>query len=377
VNERDASDLINRIQPHLLAAPPYVPVEPPDEVAQRIGVAPDQIVKLDANENPYGPSPKVAEVLTKAQTIHVYPDPEQRKVRAALGRYIGYDPEWIMAGAGSDELLNMMIRMFVPMGGSILDFPPTFNYYPFLVGVQGGNVTSVQRRPDYTLDTAATLEEIKKANLTLIATPNNPTGTVVPNADIETLARTGAPLVIDEAYAEFAGESCVSLVCEYPNLVVMRTLSKWAGLAGLRVGFMVAHPDLIDVVLRIKDPYNLNAAAEAALLATMDDLPYLQGRIDAMIAEKRRMETELAKRPGIEVVPSDANFLLCKLTQVSARDVHARMLQRGILLRYFDTPLLSNMIRISAGRPDQTDALLVALDEVMTQAAPAEKGAPA
>ena len=372
----DASDLIGSIQPHLLATPPYVAVEPPDEVAQRIGIPPERIVKLDANENPYGPSPKVAEALAKAQTYHVYPDPEQRKVRAALGRYVGFGPEWVMAGAGSDELLNMMIRMFVPPGESILDFPPSFNYYPFLVALQGGSVINLPRREDdYAIDIAAALEEIKGARLTLVASPNNPTGTLLPNEDVETLARTGRPLIIDEAYAEFAGESCVELVRQYPNLIVMRTLSKWAGLAGLRIGYMVAHPSLIDVVLRLKDPYNVNAAAEVAVLATMDDLPDLQAKIEAIGAEKQRLEVELTKLPGFEVSPSRANFLLCKLTDVSARDVHARLLKRGILVRYSDTPLLQSRLRISAGRPEQTDVLLEALREVLAQAEPAEIGA--
>ncbi len=372
----DASDFINRIQPHLLATPPYVAVEPPDEVAKRIGLPPERIIKLDANENPYGPSPKAQEALARAQTYHVYPDPEQRKVRAALGRYIGFEPEWIMAGAGSDELLNMMIQMFVPPGGSFLDFPPSFNFYPFLVALQGGSVINLPRREDdYSIDVAGALEEMKGARLTAVASPNNPTGSFFPTEDVETLARTGQPLMIDEAYAEFAGESCVELVRQYPNLIVLRTLSKWAGLAGLRIGYMVAHPALIDVVLRIKDPYNVNAAAAAAVLATMDDLPYLQTRIAAMMTEKQRMEMKLSKLPGIEVTPSRANFLLCKLTDVSAKEVHARLLERGILVRYFDTPMMQNCLRISAGRPEQTDALLETLREILADAMSTERGA--
>ncbi len=372
----DPSNVMNSIQPHLLATPPYVPVVPPDEVAQRIGIAPERIVKLDANENPYGPSPKVSQALAKAQTYHVYPDPEQHKIRSALGRYVGFDPEWIMAGAGSDELLNMMIRMFIPPGESLLDCPPSFNYYSFLVTLQGGSVTDLPRREaDYAINVGAALEEMMGARLTVVASPNNPTGTFFPNEDVETLARTGRPLMIDEAYAEFAGESCVELVRKYPNLVVMRTLSKWAGLAGLRIGYMVAHPALIDVVLRLKDPYSVNAAAEVALLATMQDLPYLQTKVEAIMVEKRRMEVELAKLPGFEVSPSWANFLLCKLNDVSAKDVHAKLLERGILVRYFDTPLLQNCLRISAGRPEHTDALLEALREVLAAAEPAEKDA--
>lgn len=372
----DATDVLNLIQPHLLATPPYVPVEPPDEVAQRIELPVDRIVKLDANENPYGPSPKVAEALAKAQTYHVYPDPEQRKVRAALGRYVGYDPEWLIAGAGSDELIDLLVRLFVPAGESILNFPPSFSFYPFLASVQGAGVVNLERRDDHEIDMPAALKAAMDACLTVIASPNNPTGTLLPREDVEALAQLGRPLIIDEAYTEFAGESCIDLVREYPNLVVMRTLSKWAGLAGLRIGYMVAHPSLIDVVMRVKQPYNVNAAAEAAVLATMDDLPYLQSKVEEIIAEKQRLELELAKLPGFEVSPSRANFLLCRLTGVSAREVHARLIERGVLLRYFDTPLLQNHLRISAGRPDQTDALLAALREVLAQATPVGKGTP-
>jgi histidinol-phosphate aminotransferase len=361
------------MQPHLLATPPYVPVEPPDEVARRIEMPLERIVKLDANENPYGPSPKVAEALASAQTYHIYPDPEQRKVRAALGRYVDFDPEWVIAGAGSDELIDLLVRLFVPAGESILNFPPSFSFYPFLAAVQGATVVNVERRDDHEIDMPAALAAAKDARLTVVASPNNPSGTLLPRDDVEALAQVGRPLVIDEAYMEFAGESCIDLVRDYPNLIVMRTLSKWAGLAGLRIGYMVAHPSLIDVVMRIKQPYNVNAAAEAAVLATMDDLPYLQSKVDAIVREKERLEVELAKLPGFELVPSRANFLLCKLSGVSAKDLHARLIERGVLLRYFDTPLLQNHIRISAGRPDQTDALLVALREVLTELAPASK----
>ena len=356
------------MQPHLVATPPYVPVEPPDEVAQRVGLPPERIVKLDANENPYGPSPKVVAALAKAGNYHIYPDPEQRKVRAALGRYAGFEPEWVVAGAGSDELIDLLVRLFVPPGESILNFPPSFSFYPFLASVQGANVVNVQRRADHTIDLESALIAANNARLTVVASPNNPSGTLLPRADVETLAQLGRPLVIDEAYTEFAGESCVDLVRTYPNLIVLRTLSKWAGLAGLRIGYMVADPSLVDVIMRVKQPYNVNAAAEIAVLASMDDLPYLQGLVQKIVVEKQRLEVELAKLPGFEVSPSSANFLLCRLSGVSAREVHARLIERGILVRYFDTPLLQNHLRISAGRPDQTDALLAALREIIAMA---------
>ena len=356
------------MQPHLVATPPYVPVEPPDEVAQRIGLPPERIVKLDANENPYGPSPKVAEALADAGSFHVYPDPEQRKVRAALGRYTGFEPRWIVAGAGSDELIDLLVRLFVPPGESILNFPPSFSFYPFLASVQGARVVNVQRREDHSINFESGLIAARDARLTVVASPNNPSGTLLPRDQVQALAELGRPLVIDEAYTEFAGESCIDLVRRYPNLIVLRTLSKWAGLAGLRIGYMVADPSLVNVIMRVKQPYNINVAAEIALLASMDDLPYLQSLVEKIIAEKGRLEAGLSNLPGFEVSPSRANFLLCRLDGVAAPDVHARLIERGILVRYFDTPLLRNHLRISAGRPDQTDVLLEALREIIAAA---------
>ena len=361
-----ADDLLSRIQPHLRAAPAYVPVEPPDEVAKRLGLPPDSIVKLDANENPYGPSPKVFEALANAETLHIYPDPEQRKLREALGRYVGFGPEWVIGGAGSDELIDLLIRLFVPATDAILNFPPTFSFYPFLAGIANARSIDILRRPDFSIDLPKALEAARGASLIIGTSPNNPTGTVMRRNEIEALLATGKPVVIDEAYTEFAGESCVAMVREHANLVVLRTLSKWAGLAGLRVGYMVANPALIDTVLRIKQPYNINVAAEIATLASLDELPWLQERIDAMVRERDRMASMLAEMPGVSVTPSRANFVLCHLQTVPARDVHSRLLQQGILVRYFDTPLLQNHIRISAGRPEQTDALMSALREILT-----------
>jgi histidinol-phosphate aminotransferase len=364
-------DVLGRIQPHLRGVPPYVPVEPPDEVAKRLGLPAERIVKLDANENPYGPSPKVFEALAKAETLHIYPDPEQRKLREGLGRYVGFEPEWVMGGAGSDELIDLLIRMFVPTGAAILNFPPTFSFYPFLAGIANARSIDVLRKPDYTLDLPKALEAAEDANLIIGTSPNNPTGTVMSREEIEALLATGKPVVVDEAYTEFAGGSCVGMVREHANLIVLRTLSKWAGLAGLRVGYTIANPALIDTVLRIKQPYNINVAAEIATLASLQDLPWLQERIDAMIRERDRMAGLLSEMPGVSLTPSQANFVLCHLETVPARDVHRRLLEQGILVRYFDTPLLRNHIRVSAGRPEQTDALVSALREILAAKATA------
>jgi histidinol-phosphate aminotransferase len=361
----EGASILDLVQSHLRDVPPYVPVEPPEEVAKRIGISPEAIVKLDANENPYGPSPRVAEALANADSLHIYPDPEQRRFREAIGRYVGLGPDYVIGGTGSDELIDLLIRMFVPPGDAVLNFPPTFSFYPFLAAIQDAFVDNIERREDFSIDIEQALRHAPGVGLIVTTSPNNPSGTLLPRADLLALLGTGKPVIVDEAYVEFCGQSCIDLVPEYDNLIVLRTLSKWAGLAGLRVGYMVAQPALIDLVLRVKQPYNLNAAAEIATLASLDDLGYIKERIAAMVAERDRMFELLSVLPGFEVTPSASNFLLCRLTGIAARDVHRQLLDRGILVRYFDTPLLQNHIRISAGRPEHTDALMAALHEII------------
>lgn len=365
-------DILGRVQSHLRSAPPYVPVQPPEELAQRLGVPAETIIKLDANENPYGASPKALAALASARNYHIYPDPEQRRTREAFGRYVGYGPEWVLAGAGSDELIEMAVRLFVPPGEAILNFPPTFSMYPFLADVLAGRVINVERRADHSLDIEAALKAAAKARLIFTVSPNNPTGTRLTRAELDALLDTGVPVVVDEAYAEFAGESFVDLVRDHPNLLVLRTLSKWAGLAGLRIGFMIAHPSLVEIGLRVKQPYSVNVAAETATLASFDNLPILQERVGKIVAERERLAQLLGAIPGFEVTPSHGNFLLCRLTGVDAKDVHTKLLARGIMIRYFDTPLLRNHLRISVGLPAQTDALLAAVREIVSSSEAAE-----
>jgi histidinol-phosphate aminotransferase len=360
-----SDDILSLVQPHLRAVPPYVPVEPPEEVAKRLGMSPERIVKLDANENPYGPSPAVQEALARAGSLHIYPDPEQRRFREAIGGYVGLDADHVIGGTGSDELIDLLIRLFVGPGDALLNFPPTFSFYPFLAAIQDAFVDNVERRADFSIDIDEAIRHASGVGLIITTSPNNPSGTLLPREDLLALLGTGKPVIVDEAYVEFGGRSCVDLVPEHANLIVLRTLSKWAGLAGLRVGYMVAQPSLIDLVLRVKQPYNLNAAAELATLASLDDLEHIQGRIGAIIRERQRLFELLSDLSGFEVTPSASNFLLCRLHNLPAREVHQKLLDRGILVRYFDTPLLQNHLRITAGRPEQTDALMTALREII------------
>ncbi len=359
--------LIDRLQPHLLDAPPYVPVQPPEVLAGRLGVSVERIIKLDANENQYGPSPRALEALAKSRSYHIYPDPAQLKLRKALGDYVGYEPGWVLVGAGSDEMIELCVRMFVPPGGAILNFPPTFGMYTFLADVLVGkqSVVSVPRRPDFSIDVDAALAAAERASLIFAVSPNNPTGTPLTRKELDALLGTGLPVVVDEAYAEFAGESYVDLVKKTPKLIVLRTLSKWAGLAGLRIGYMVCDPAIVEVAMRIKQPYSVNGAAETAALASFEDLTLLQQRVGLIVQERERFAGLLNALTGFELTPSGGNFILCKLLGVDAQTVHAKLAERGIMVRAYDSALLANYLRISVGRPEQDDAVIAALKEIL------------
>jgi histidinol-phosphate aminotransferase len=357
--------LLDHIQPHLLSAPPYVPVQPPEALAARLGLPVERIDKLDANENPYGPSPKALAALAAYRSYHIYPDPEQRRLREVVGRYVGYGPEWIVPGAGSDELIELTCRLFVGPGQALLSFPPTFGMYSFLAGTLGQQAIGVTRREDFSLDLEAAQEALRTARLIFAVSPNNPTGNLLTRPELEALLATGLPVVVDEAYAEYAGESYVSLVRERSNLIVLRTLSKWAGLAGLRIGYMICDPAVAEIAMRIKQPYSINVAAEVATLASFEDLPLLQERVVAVRTERERLAEGLAQLPDFTVYPSRANFVLCHIEGVEARRLQTELMDRGIMVRYFETPLLQNHLRFSVGRPEQTDRLLAALREAL------------
>jgi histidinol-phosphate aminotransferase len=368
--------LLDLVQQHLREAPPYVPVLPSETLAERLGLPVESIIKLDANENPFGPSPKALEALAATRSYHVYPDPEELPLRRAIAEYHGLTLEWVLVGAGSDEMIELSARLFVAPGEAILNFPPTFGMYTFLASTLGQQTINVTRRADHSLDLPAALEAARQAKLIFAVSPNNPTGTQLSHTELDALLGTGLPVVVDEAYSEFSGESYIGLLKQQPNLIILRTLSKWAGLAGLRVGYMIADPALLEVAMRVKQPYSVNVAAEVAALASFRDLPLLQERIQAIVKERERLQGLLASIPGFEVTPSRANFVLCRLEGVEARRVYTSLLERGIIVRYFDTPLLQNHIRISVGLPDQTDRLLQALREIVAELSPRKAGTP-
>ncbi|KKM73979.1 hypothetical protein LCGC14_1405020 [marine sediment metagenome] len=365
MSESPDKGILRLARQDLVAMPGYASVEPPEILAKRLGIPEERIVKLDGNENPYGPSPRVREALARFPYYHIYPDPEQRQAREAIADYVGASSAQIVVGSGSDELLDLTGRLFLSPGDDVVNAPPTFGIYEFVARTYGAQVVEVPRREDFALDLEPMEEALAAgAKLIFLASPNNPTGNAVAPEELERLLAHDAVVVVDEAYAEFADGSFLALAAERDNLIVTRTFSKWAGLAGLRAGYGVFPPAVAETIRKIKMPYNMNVAAQTAVLASLEDRVALVENVKLIVDERERMAERLAGFPWLRVYPSRANFLLCQVQGRPATEVQARLRERGVLVRYFDSPGVRGCLRISVGRPEDTDRLVEALAEI-------------
>jgi histidinol-phosphate aminotransferase len=357
--------------------PPYTPIEPFEVLSERLGFPIDQIVKLDANENPYGMSPRARQALAGLDFPHIYPDPESRALRIALANFTGLPADRLMAGAGADELIDLVLRVMLESGDCVLNFPPTFGMYPFDTFLNAGQVIDIPRRDDFSLD----IEAIRKAvnvhhpKVLFITTPNNPDGNLPLPETIEEIVDLPVLVVVDEAYIEFSGNSgqlgeqrsILPWVMKKENLIVLRTFSKWAALAGLRVGYGAFPVWLLPALWKAKQPYNVNVAATAAAIASLADLEILAGNVEKLRQERSRLYEKLQTIRFLQPFPSQANFILCRVLGRPALALKESLARRGILVRYYSTPLLQNYIRISIGKAQDTDAVIKALKELTVE----------
>lgn len=356
---------LNIIRQHLYSLKPYEPIDPPEVLAARVGVPPEKVIKLDGNENPYGCSPLVQKALSSTNDYNIYPDPLNREVRKLLEDYTGYNSEYISVGSGSDELIDNILRISLDPGDKVINCPPTFGMYPFSTQVNGGEIVNIQRKQDYSIDVDSIVSAIdERTKVVFITSPNNPTGNLASEEEIIQLLNTGKWIVVDEAYYEFAKESIAPLVRSYSNLIVLRTFSKWAGLAGLRVGYGILPPEINEIIYRMKMPYNITIAAQIAVRETFAHMGYIQNTIEAIIVERQRLFNNLKEQGILDPIPSRSNFILCRVPNGYARQIKQHLENKGIFIRYFDNPLLNNTIRISVGKPEHTDAIIEALAEL-------------
>jgi histidinol-phosphate aminotransferase len=344
---------------------PYAPPEPLEPIAERAGMRVEALIKLDANENPYGPSPRVAEALARYPHYHRYPDPDQGWIRPLVANYAEVDPSAVMLFNGSDELIDLLCRIYLEPGDEVIDSTPTFGMYLFSTEFCGGLRIEAPRTESWGVDVEAIERALTpRTKLIFVASPNNPSGNREGEATVRRLLDTGRIVALDEAYVEFdTSPSFARLVSDHPNLVVMRTFSKWAGLAGQRVGYGVLPTHIAEVLWKVKPPFNLSLAAQVSVQATLEDLDFAWKRVELIKAERDRMYGLLSDLEGIFVWPSRANFFLIRVLDGHAKDLKEHLALRGITIRAYSHPRLHDCVRISVGLPPHTDAVVAAVRE--------------
>ncbi len=334
-----------------------------------------EIIKLNTNENPHPPSPRVFEAIQASLTankLRKYPQPLGNDFRQAAARVLGVDPQCILIGNGSDDILTILTRAFVPEGGLIASPTPSYILYRSLAEIQGARFEMTPFTPQWQID----LDRWPRtADLSFLPNPNSPSGTIVSPLLIHDLASALAPcpVVLDEAYADFAaGGGLHRLLDEIPNLIVTRSFSKAYSLAGMRFGYAIARPDVIRELIKVKDSYNCDVLSLAAAAAAIEDQPYFAEVKTRILATRERMTRELASL-GFDVTPSDANFVWCRRSDRDVKPIYEALKQRKILVRYMNYavgpqgsgPGGYDGLRISVGTDGEIDRLLAALREVL------------
>lgn len=350
-------DPANRlVLPHIARMTGYVPGEQPRE---------EGVLKLNTNESPYPPSPAVLAAIRAAvdERLRLYPDPLATSLRERAGTVFGLDPDQVIVGNGSDDLLNIILRATVGPGEAIATPVPTYGLYATLATIQGARRIEVPFPDDWSLPPELASSS---ARLVFLANPNSPSGTRVPREVIRDAAKAfGGLFCVDEAYVDFTEEGCVDLVREVPNLIVVRTFSKSFSLAGVRLGFGFARPALIRHLLKVKDAYNVGRLGIAAGVAALEDIAVMRGHAARIRAERVRLSDALAAL-GFHVFPSAANFILARWPGGDAGPIHAALKARGVLVRHWSAPpRLADCLRITIGTPADSDRFLARLKEVL------------
>ncbi len=359
------------VRPELDRMAEYLPGESQEAFGVRTGIPTDQLVKLNSNESPYGPAPQVMQALGNHTSYNNYPDTESRALRDALSAYTGLDSRYIVVSHGSNELINLLWHIFLSVGDNIICCPPTFSLYTFITTLCGAYVIEVPRDEDYEVDVEAILKALTpETKMIVLCSPNNPTGNPVSEQDVLALLETGRIVMVDEAYVEFSDNrrGLAHLVPQYRNLVVMRTFSKWAGLAGLRIGYGLFPEWIVSYLRRAQCPFEVNLAGHIAAIETLKHLDYTMERVQRIVAERERLFGVLANYPFLEPIPSQGNFILTRVDEdeVKVEQIRAAVESSGIMLRYFNHPYLRNFVRLTVGTPEHTTMINQALATITT-----------
>ncbi|HVA51253.1 MAG TPA: histidinol-phosphate transaminase [Pirellulales bacterium] len=337
-------------RPAIDAMTGYVPGEQPQA---------GKFIKLNTNENPYPASPAVKRAVEAVleRGLHRYPDPLATAFRRRAAELFDVGPDWILCGNGSDEILTIVTRAFVGEG-QLLRLPyPSYVLYKSLAQIQGARSEEIVFAADWSLtdDFAAPADDLR---LAFLPNPNSPSGTLVPPQRVLEIAeRLPCPLLVDEAYVDFADTNCLSLVKQSDKILVSRSLSKSYALAGLRFGFLVAQPRIIEGLIKVKDSYNCDALSIAAATAAIDDQSWLAGNRAKVLATRERLTADM-RELGFEPVASQANFVWCPHPAVAVKPLYEQLKANRVLVRYMDYAGWGDGLRISVGSDDQIDACL-------------------
>ncbi len=322
------------------------------------------VIKLNTNENPYPPSPAVLKAIAQIspEQLRRYPDPLGSQFRTAAAELHGVEPDFIICCNGGDEMLKMALEAFCDESRPITYPVPTYTLYPVLAAMLNCRTIEIPFDDEYNLP--AKLAGTNAA-LTIVCNPNAPTGSVIGIEELSCLAdEINGVLLLDEAYVDFAQADCVSMVKNFDNVIILRTLSKGYSLAGLRFGYAIAQPELIKGLLKVKDSYNVDAVAIAAATAAIKDQEYFRQTIEKVKTERNRL-TERLIEMGFDVPKSASNFVFAGHNSRRAKEIYDKLVERNIFVRYWDKAGIDNKLRISVGTKEQNDKLLSALKGIL------------
>ncbi len=345
------------VRPEIAALQGYTPGEQPQQ---------GKFVKLNTNENPYPPSARAIQAIGEAtgDRLARYPDPVASLFRQVAAQHWDVTPEWVICGNGSDDLLTIVTRAFVGQGEVLRTAYPSYILYRTLAEIQGARCDEIHFTADWQLEDTFTAGD-PAPRLAILANPNSPSGTVIAPEDVLRLAeRLPCPLLVDEAYADFADDHCMKLVAENEKIMVSRSFSKGYALAGLRFGYLVAQPQVIAELMKVKDSYNCDTLSIVGAAAALQDQAWLAQTCQKIRATRQRLAERMTEM-GFSVQPSQANFLWCTHVQRDLRAVYEGLKQRQVLVRYMDYPAWGDGLRITVGTDEQIDALVTVLQSLI------------
>jgi len=330
-------------------------------------------VKLDANESPFdlpmSVRKKLADIIMNGPGLNLYPDTESIELRKTLSQYWGVDMEGIVVGTGSDQLIQVLVNTFVGKDDKVIFPTPSFGMYKIDTIIGGGSFIEVELKEEnkfeYNIDEFIKKAKSESAKMIILCNPNNPTGNLLSLKDIEKICSMcqNTVIVLDEAYAEFAKESSASLLPKFENLIVLRTLSKAYGLAGIRCGYSLSGNKMAEEINKVKPPYNISSLSQLVAKLVFEAREEIDSQIKYLIGQRAYLEEELEKIDSVNVYPSGANYILVKLP--NAKSVAKELEKRGILIRSYNDPVLSRYIRITVGNKEQNDILLKELKDIV------------